>query len=423
MVLRTFNTEKLRVKAAGNVGIGTAAPGARLHVIQTATNGFEGVARFSITGVSSDQRLTINNTSGNSSFYEPGVSGRTDQAAYSALTLQGFITPAANSGTEPMMSFETALVPNETFVRPLFTWKKATITVMRMDVNGNLGIGTGTATPSGKLHVNGTVVINPSAATLPPGSILTDQEIGINPISGQLVNLSTSSIHFKQNVENLQFDREAFHNLRPVNFSWKEYYGGQSDVGLIAQEVSEIFPALASWSHKYTHMGNGDLLRDSLDIPVVDTTQIEVSGVRYHKLSVYLLAEAQLQYQELIELRQQVQELTERIDGCCAAVQPMNRIDESATEAIGNMDEFILLKNDPNPFADYTDVRYEHTDCVTCEIIVSDNSGRILKRIKTTGSAGIVRIYSSEIGSGLFVYSLVKDGQTVRSEKMISSTH
>jgi len=104
LVLRTFNIEKMRVKAAGNVGIGTAAPGARLHVIQTANNGFEGVARFSITGVSSDQRLTINNTSGNSSFYEPGVSGRTDQAAYSALTLQGFITPAANSGTEPMMS-------------------------------------------------------------------------------------------------------------------------------------------------------------------------------------------------------------------------------------------------------------------------------------------------------------------------------
>ena len=58
---------------------------------------------------------------------------------------------------------------------------------------------------------------------------------------------------------------------------------------------------------------------------------------------------------------------------------------------------------------------------VSCEIIISDMSGRVLKRIKTSGSKGTVRIYSSEIGAGLFIYSLVMDGQTVRSERMVSS--
>jgi hypothetical protein len=48
-------------------------------------------------------------------------------------------------------------------------------------------------------------------------------------------------------------------------------------------------------------------------------------------------------------------------------------------------------------------------------------NGQMAKRIKTTGSKGTVRIYSSEIGAGMFIYSLVMDGQTVRSERMVSS--
>ena len=96
-------------------------------------------------------------------------------------------------------------------------------------------------------------------------------------------------------------------------------------------------------------------------------------------------------------------------------------VKKSKKEIKEQMDEFILLHNDPNPFGDHTDIQYEHDDCVSCEIIISDMSGRVLKRIKTSGSKGTVRIYSSEIGAGLFIYSLVMDGQTVRSERMVSS--
>lgn len=291
---------------------------------------------------------------------------------------------------------------------------------MQMDAAGNLGIGT--TAPSGRLHVNGTVFVN--YASVPAGSTLTDEDLGINPSNGQVVNLSTSSIHFKDNVENIEFDKEAFLNLRPVDYNWKEFYGGHSDVGLIAQEVAETFPPLASWSHRYTYLNNGDLLRDSTGIPVADTTQLEVSGVRYHKLPVYLLSIAKDQQIEISELRQQLQELTERLDGCCAEVGAMHRLSGEDPQQVAkteSFDEFVLLQNDPNPFRDYTDIRYEHDGCVTCEIIISDLSGRILKRIKTSGSKGVVRLYSSEIGSGLFLYSLVKDGQTVRSERMVSS--
>jgi hypothetical protein len=98
---------------------------------------------------------------------------------------------------------------------------------------------------------------------------------------------------------------------------------------------------------------------------------------------------------------------------------PCDRV-SSVSEASVPFD-LILLQSDPNPFNDYTDIKYEHSGCGKCEIIISDVSGRIVKRIKTEGSSGTARMYSSEIGEGLYVYSLVVDGQVVRTERMVSS--
>jgi hypothetical protein len=296
--------------------------------------------------------------------------------------------------------------------------------MMQMNANGNLGIGT--TTPSGKLHVNGTVFITWNSTNLPPCAtptpLSTEHALAINTTNGgQLMDLTASSIHLKENVEDLQFDRDAFFNLRVVDFDWKAHYGGNHDVGMIAQEVVETFPALASWSFRHTYTDDGQLVVDTAGVPIVDTTQFEVSGVRYHKLPVYLFAIAKEQRAELIELRQQVQEMAEQLNNCCTSVQPMNRMDGGNPLTEQKLEEFVLLRNDPNPFSDYTDIKYQHDGCLNCEIIFMDQSGRVVKRVKTSGTTGTVRIYSSEIGTGLYHYSLVVDGRTVRTERMVSS--
>jgi hypothetical protein len=59
---------------------------------------------------------------------------------------------------------------------------------------------------------------------------------------------------------------------------------------------------------------------------------------------------------------------------------------------------------------------------ISCKLIVPISEQVTLRNTYSgMGSKGTVRVYSSEIGSGLFLYSLVKDGQTVRSERMVSS--
>lgn len=84
-------------------------------------------------------------------------------------------------------------------------------------------------------------------------------------------------------------------------------------------------------------------------------------------------------------------------------------------------DEFVLLQNDPNPFLDYTDIKYETSSCENCQIIITDMNGRVVKRIGLRNSNGKIRVYSSEIGTGLFSYSIIEEGRVIGSSKMISS--
>jgi len=416
----------MRVRANGRVGIGTSAPITKLHVSHQ-VSGSELIASYTV-GDAGDDRVRFSNLSTVDSTFAPMVQGYSvSQIALPALTMEGLINVATDTGDAPVMQYSVRRDDNSKVVnRPLIRWKNGSQSLMQMNVaadnpnRGNLGIGT--TSPSGRLHVNGTVFINygsvPASSTPPAAG---EEDLGINSSNGQLINLSTSSIYYKENVEDIEFDHEAFLNLRAVDFKWKEYYGGGNDVGMIAQEVAEDFPALASWSHKYTHLPDGSLLMDSTGVPVVDETQLEVSGVRYHKLPVYLFSIVKEQHSRMEQLEQQVQELTTRLDGCCTVMEPMNKMDGGGDSGNGSFSEFVLLRNDPNPFSDYTDVQYEHDGCTDCQIIITDVSGRIIKRILTEGTKGTVRVYSSEIGSGMFIYSLVKDGKTVSSERMVSS--
>ena len=59
-----------------------------------------------------------------------------------------------------------------------------------------------------------------------------------------IVSLCSSSIRFKENVENFKAGLSIVKRLRPVSFNWRE--GGLRDVGFIAEEVAEVEPLLAS---------------------------------------------------------------------------------------------------------------------------------------------------------------------------------
>lgn len=402
------------------VGIGTDGaytPSSKLHVVSDDTD----IARFGDPTAGNSNSLRITNTSAAASGeFSGGIQSRGSVSDKPALQLMALIDEDQDTLESPVMNFRVRDVDNNPIdTRPLFAWDNAgsNTTVMLVDAVGNVGIGT--TSPQGKLEVNGTVFVDFSS--LPNGSQSTDYFLGVDA-SGQLLNLGMSTIQVKEQVEDIEFDREAFLSLRPVDFKWKDFYGGYMDVGLIAQEVEQTFPALASYQYKRTYLSNGDFERDSLGNAIEDTTQMEVGGVRYHKLPVYLLALAKDQQTEIEDLRDQVESLMTIVENCCAS-EPAYRIDDlnGVEEGTKEIDEYVLLRNDPNPFADYTEIKYETSSCENCQIIITDMSGRIVKRINLFRSNGSIRVYASEIGNGVFSYSILEEGRVIASAKMISS--
>lgn len=161
-------------------------------------------------------------------------------------------------------------------------------------------------------------------------------------VGNQLVEF-TSTVNHKSNVEDLVFDKEAFFNLRPVSYRWKEAHGGLEDIGLIAEEVEQHMPNMVNYSYKRTYIDEttGELLRDSMGVPVVDTTQLQPWGVDYRKIAIYLMALAREQDGRLNALESAIEE-------CCKANSPQYRMG-SDDPKINLVNQEAFLKVYPNP--------------------------------------------------------------------------
>ena len=119
---------------------------------------------------------------------------------------------------------------------------------MRLDHDGNLGIGT--ATPSAKLEVNGTIT-------------------------------ETSMRETKTNIENMGNMLPAVLQMQGVKYDWKdESYGGKDNLGFIAEDMKEILPEVVSCSKEG-----------------------KPQGIQYTKLTAVLVEAIKEQQEQIEELK------------------------------------------------------------------------------------------------------------------------
>lgn len=79
-----------------------------------------------------------------------------------------------------------------------------------------------------------------------------------------------------------------------------------------------------------------------------------------------------------------------------------------------------MEQNIPNPFTDQTTIRYQLPVGVNnANIMVMDLNGTLIKSYQINKNQSEINIKSSEIGKGLFIYSLVQNGQELITKKMI----
>ncbi|MEN8157549.1 MAG: T9SS type A sorting domain-containing protein [Bacteroidota bacterium] len=98
---------------------------------------------------------------------------------------------------------------------------------------------------------------------------------------------------------------------------------------------------------------------------------------------------------------------------------------ESITMSSSNLDidqpPTTLFQNAPNPFSEGTKIKYYLEEQVgTATIFIYDMNGKQLRsnKLRLRGS-GEITINSGELDAGMYMYTLIADGQVIGTKQMI----
>jgi hypothetical protein len=116
-----------------------------------------------------------------------------------------------------------------------------------------------------------------------------------------------------------------------------------------------------------------------------------------------------------------IQELKQELDAVKGDSKAMTRsvnnesIDFSAA-ATGN----VLYQNTPNPFKEQTTIRFSLADDVQdASICIFDMTGKMLKKLPISSGMDSVSVGGYELGEGMFLYSLIVNGQVIDTKRMV----
>ena len=128
-------------------------------------------------------------------------------------------------------------------------------------------------------------------------------------------------------------------------------------------------------------------------------------AVNYSELVPLLIRSIQALKQELDEVKSKSN----------ARKRAATAIDPSLA-ASGN----ILYQNTPNPFKEQTVIRFKLAEDVqNASICIFDMTGKTLKKLPISSGMESVSIGGYELGEGMFLYSLIVNGQEIDTKKMV----
>ncbi len=159
----------------------------------------------------------------------------------------------------------------------------------------------------------------------------------------------------------------------------------QNHIGLIAQELQQLYP---------------DLVREGQD---------GYLSVNYIELVPVLI--------------RSIQELKQELDEVKGSGDEARKTPQATT--VGTMEaqsRNVLYQNTPNPFKEKTIIRFKLADGVKdASVCFFDMSGKLLKKLPVSQGMESVSVNGFELGEGMFLYSLLVDGQEIDTKRMILS--
>ena len=129
-------------------------------------------------------------------------------------------------------------------------------------------------------------------------------------------------------------------------------------------------------------------------------------------------------YVELVPiLIRSIQELKQELDEVKGASKAMTRSagNESTNISAANSGN-VLYQNTPNPFKEQAVIRFKLEDNVQdASICIFDMTGKTLKKLPISSGMDSVSIGGYELGEGMFLYSLIVNGQAIDTRRMVIS--
>jgi Chaperone of endosialidase/Secretion system C-terminal sorting domain len=223
---------------------------------------------------------------------------------------------------------------------------------------------------------------------------------------------NTSDKRFKKEIKNEENILTKLMQLQPKNYYFdiennkNMAFSSKLQHGLISQEVEEIFPELVQ-----NIAGPGIASKD----PEADAKPIEYKGLNYLGFIPMLL--------------KGIQELKIENDALKLKVENLEVKNNSNTFVLNNKTNlpseienkaFTLSQNTPNPFSEKTTISYTIPSNVNkATLAVFDLTGKMLLQFNLAQGKNNLTISGNTLPAGMYLYSLLADGQEVLSKRMV----
>lgn len=127
-------------------------------------------------------------------------------------------------------------------------------------------------------------------------------------------------------------------------------------------------------------------------------------------------------YVELVPiLIRAIQELKEELDAV-KGIDTGRRAPSITGVSVTKADANLLYQNTPNPFKEQTTIRFSLADDVQeASINIFDMTGKTIKKLPISSGMESVSIGGYELGEGMFLYSLIVNGQVIDTKRMVIS--
>ena len=224
--------------------------------------------------------------------------------------------------------------------------------------------------------------------------------------AGNIVN--TSDIRLKENIEHVSMkEGEETFLGRIMNIDVLEYN--------LKDRTSELFSDSMDMDEEVTKFVAKEKARRHFGVSAQELQQLFPNLVEEGQ-DGYLA----VNYIELVPvLIRSIQELKQELDETKGSTAK-TRGTTDVSDAISNQNK--LYQNTPNPFKEQTIIRFSLADVVKdAAICIFDMTGKTIKKLPILSGMESVSVGGYELGEGMFLYSLIVNGQEIDTKKMIIS--